>query len=366
MFQKFLLVVFFFCSFGEAALVHHRDKTYDLKITPNAYDPSHRPIPTLGASPLFTNNTINIQESIRLSIDANSTSAMFINEYEFFLKEATTIPFLLVPDEETLFDVRIDGEKVAGVFMEAEKLYDNETFSDFNHYGVTYKDAEFLLYRGTKFGELDRYARSFLVYTKPLEKGKHKALIAFRAYPYVERNGWTEAFVYRHSFVPSSFYDESYNVSVDIISHDTKRTFFLDMKPFTQSFPVALDTIDRDTFRIVCNPIISQKAQQLLETKPSGFMLIAAAVFLILHLALLYRIPFMRRFFMLIAASLLAGYIILRTNFYAIEAIDRALGEFAHATHGYISLLWLSYPFVSLVYLFMVLIFVSLFKKIQK
>jgi hypothetical protein len=366
MFQKFLLIVFFFCSFGEAALVHYRDKTYDLNITPNAYDPSHRPIPTLGASPLFTKNTINIQESIRLSIDADSTSAIFINEYEFFLKEAATIPFLLVPQEETFFDVYIDGEKAAGVFMQAEEFHDHAAFNGFDHYGVTQKEGALLLYRGTKFGELDHYARSFLVYTKALEKGKHKALIAFRAYPHVERNGWTEAFVYRHSFVPSSFYDESYNVSVDIISHDTKRTFFLDMKPFTQSFPVALDTIDRDTFRIVCNPIISQKAQQLLETKPSGFMLIAAAVFLILHLALLYRIPFMRRFFMLVAASLLAGYIILRTNFYAIEVIDRALGEFAHATHGYASLLWLSYPFVSLVYLFMVLIFVSLFKKIQK
>lgn len=366
MFQKFLLVVFFFCSFGEAALVHYRDKTYDLNITPNAYDPSHRPIPTLGASPLFTKNTINIQESIRLSIDADSTSAMFINEYEFFLKEAATIPFLLVPQEETFFDVYIDGEKAAGVFMEAEKLYDNETFSDFNHYGVTYKDAEFLLYRGTKFGELDRYARSFLVYTKPLEKGKHKALIAFRAYPYIERNGWTEAFVYRHSFVPSRFYDESYTVSVDILSHDTKRSFFLDMKPFTQNFPVVLDEIDRDIFRVVCNPIFDQKTQKHIETGTSGYMLMAAAAFFALHLFLLYRIAFMRKFLMLVVASLLTGYVILRTNFYAIEVIDRALGEFAHATHGYASLLWLSYPFVSLVYLFMVLIFVSLFKKIQK
>ena len=366
MFHKLFFALFFLFSFADATIVHHRDKTYDLAIAPKSYDPSNRPLSTLSTSPFFEKNVINIQENIRLSIDANSTSGVFTNEYEFFLKEATTIPFLLVPDEEMLFDVRIDGEKVAGVFMEAEELYDNETFTDFNHYGVTYKDAEFILYHGQKFAELNHYARVFLVYKKHLAKGQHKALIAFRAYPHVERDAWTEAFVYRHSFAPSSFYDESYTVSVDILSHDTKRSFFLDMKPFTQNFPVVLDEIDRDIFRVVCNPILDQKTQKHIETGTSGYMLMATAAFFALHLFLLYRIAFLRKFLMLVAVSLLAGYVILRTNFYAIEAIDRSLGEFAHATHGYVSLLWLSYPVIALFYLLVVFVFVLLLKKMGK
>jgi hypothetical protein len=335
-------------------------------VSSKEYDPSYRPVPTIGASPFFEKNIFFIQEKIQITIDENGTSGIYINEYTFSLHEASSIPFLLANLDETVFDVQIDGEQVEGVEIEESLLYNNNTYKNFAHYGITEENAEFILYNGRKIGELDSYARSFLVYKKDLDKGKHKLIIAYRAYPEVQKGEWMDAFIYKYSFIPASFYKESYKLSVDIVSHDTKRTFFLDMKAFAQSFPVTFDTIDRDGFRIVLNPIITEKSQKAIEIGSSGIALYVGAAFFILHLVLLYKSSFMRRFWMLLLISLLAGYVILRTNFYAIEAIDNSLGEFAHSSHGYMELLWLSYPYVAGIYLFAVSLFALVFKKVQK
>lgn len=365
--RKYFFFLFVLSLFWmDASALEHRDQEYNLSVPPKEYDPSYRPVPTIGASPFFEKNISAITEKIQITIDENGTSGIYINEYTFSLREASSIPFLLANLDATLFEVQIDGEQVEGVEIEESLLYNNNTYKNFSHYGITEENAEFILYNGRKIGELDSYARSFLVYKKELNKGKHKLIIAYRAYPEVQEGQWMDAFIYKYSFIPASFYKDSYNLSVDIISHDTKRTFFLDMKAFAQTFPVTFDSIDRDGFRIVLNPIITEKSQKAIELGSSGIALYTGIAFFILHLLLLYKSPFMRRYWMLLLISLLAGYVILRTNFYAIEAIDKSLGEFAHGSHGYVELLWLSYPYVTGIYFFVVSLFALVLKKVGK
>jgi hypothetical protein len=365
--RKFFIFFFSLCIYlTDATALQHRDQEYNLSATPKEYNPSHRPIPTIGASPFFEKNIFFIQENIQITIDENGTSGIYINEYNVSLNEASQIPFLLASIDETVFDVEIDGEKIEGVLVEESTFYNNATYKNFAHYGITEENSQFILYNGRKIGELDSYARDYLVYTKYLEKGEHKVVIAYRAYPEVQEGQWMDSLIYKYSFIPAHFYKDAHKLSVDIVSHDTKRTFFLDMKAFAQSFPVTFESIDRDGFRIVLNPITSETSKKLIDTGASSIAFYIGIAFLLLHLLLLYKYSFMRRFWMLLLVSMVAGYIILKTNFYAIEAIDKSLGEFAHGSHGYIGLLWLSYPYVAGIYLFAALLFSLLFKKIQK
>lgn len=320
------------------------------------YDTSSTPVPSLGCSPFFDKNIDVLEESIKVEIDQNSTSAIFRNSYKISLSDGkSSIPFMLAYLKPDKYTVRIDGKAVYGEIIPYYIIPEEERFKQFSHY--PFSQDSFVVFAGKERNELDSFLDNLLVFSVGLDKGEHTIEIIYRAYPNVRGGGWMDSYQYDYSMIPAKKWKSFYQFKLNVVSEDANRSAKHDISSFIQN------VIPPNDFRINVEPIISQHSEELISTGADGYSKKTALFLFIFHVILLKLIPAMRYHVMMIGTTLLTTYLIIKSYFHAIETIDTSLGEFAQNGHGYIELVWLSYPFIFIIYLIALYIARMFFQK---
>ncbi|WP_162903069.1 hypothetical protein [Taibaiella koreensis] len=302
-----------------------------------------------------------LQETIRITIDNDVTRARYQVEYLVQSPQGIRIPLLfLAKDLERDFRVSIDGQPQP--LRAVPKEWNGSIPLSFPGFEGMQKPFDNL--PNTAVIEWGAYETMICspdelqYFDAALSKGIHRISVSYQARAWQDLSGWLTAYSHRYSLSPARHWRSFGRLDIvleAVLPPDLQLSTNLGASPGSGS-PQRwhFDKLPADYIVITLRPQISATAGTLMRSGPEGFMAIAAALLVFLHLYSMYRFrkarPDKKYSPVLILGSIVVPFLVLAVYMLSFSWIDTLLGPHASGRHGYVFLVFVFYPILCPVY----------------
>ncbi len=329
---------------------------------------------SINANALLSKDVSILQEEIKVRVLKEFTTAEFDIVYSIKTDaEGGQIPLLfLAKDYKAEFKVWVDDRQVE--IQNIPSYIDISKDTKFTNFENSFEYSE----SGYKFVKIDwtdnRLYKldDFKYFETYLTKGEHKIRVSYTANVWVYHAKWLKEYSFRYALSPASYWKSFGKLSITIINESG-----IDSITTNLGAPVegklggiskwTFNHLPVDIFEINYHPFIGKLASILIAIDPFILMMICAVMFLTCHLWLIIRFRkknvVKRVSWVVVLGSVISPLLILLSYIASYLLIEKLLGKHVSSRLGYYVLILGFYPFVTLLYLLVMILVDWIVKK---